>query len=218
MSEDDSQGTYVTASASDCITSIADANGFFWKTIWDHSKNADLKKLRKDPNVLMEGDSVYVPQLQTKNVSKADGQRYTFQRKGVPALTRFRFLKDGKPRANEPYVFTVGDTTQRGNTDGDGMVTMTIPPGAEDGTIVIGSGPDAKTYDVSLGAMDPVATDSGVRKRLHALGYHPRSADDDPDGTYLAQALREFQVSQKLKLTGTLDDTLRSKLSDAFGC
>ena len=45
----------------DCLSSIAFEQGFFPDTIWNHSNNAVLKEKRKDPNVLMQGDVVFVP-------------------------------------------------------------------------------------------------------------------------------------------------------------
>jgi len=42
----------------DSIPSIAKSNGLLWKQIWEHADNAELKKLRKDPNVLCAGDVV----------------------------------------------------------------------------------------------------------------------------------------------------------------
>ncbi|MGC9973362.1 MAG: LysM domain-containing protein [Bryobacteraceae bacterium] len=40
----------------DCMSSIADQYGFFWETLWNHERNAQLKERRKNPNVLMAGD------------------------------------------------------------------------------------------------------------------------------------------------------------------
>ena len=45
----------------DCMASIGEQYGFHWETLWDLAENADLKKNRKNPNVLFEGDEVTIP-------------------------------------------------------------------------------------------------------------------------------------------------------------
>ena len=52
--------------AGDCILSIAEENGFQWKTIWNHAANSKLKADRGDPNVLFPGDVVFVPDKRLK--------------------------------------------------------------------------------------------------------------------------------------------------------
>jgi Putative peptidoglycan binding domain len=81
----------------DCIDSIAAEHGFFPDTIWNHPDNSDLKQLRKDPNILLAGDKVMIPELQIKEVWKADRARHRFKRKGVPARLRLRFMKPKEP-------------------------------------------------------------------------------------------------------------------------
>src|SRR5437016_5895328 len=49
-------GSYVTATKGDCVISIAAAAGFAnYKTVYDAAENADLRKLRPDPHILVEG-------------------------------------------------------------------------------------------------------------------------------------------------------------------
>src|SRR4051812_25911023 len=180
MSEE--EGKYIGASPDDCMNSIASRTGFFWETLWTHGKNADLKKKRKNPNVLFVDDQVWVPAIRPNQESRGTDSRHKFKRKGTPAVTRFCFMSDGEPRANEPWVMEVGAHTFKGNTDGDGVMKVTIPPGAKEATITVGTGKKKKVYPVELGSMDPVETESGVRKRLRALGYNPGAADEDADG------------------------------------
>src|SRR5258708_39125129 len=88
----------------DTIPSLAFQYGMFSDTLWNHSENSSLRKLRKDPNVLLPGDKVFVPDKKLKQVDKADGARYRFKRRGVPMKFRVQLLdKDRKPRANLKY-------------------------------------------------------------------------------------------------------------------
>src|SRR5438046_1679636 len=65
----------------DCINSIAFDGGFFWETLWHHASNASLKSKRKDPNVLMEGDFVHIPDIIFKEELVATEESHRFKRK-----------------------------------------------------------------------------------------------------------------------------------------
>jgi len=78
----------------ECISSIAHRYGHFWETIWNDAKNANLKALRKDHNVLLPGDILHVPPIRSKETSIATQQTHRFVRKGVPAKLRLRFVAE----------------------------------------------------------------------------------------------------------------------------
>lgn len=86
----------------DCISSIAYEHGFFWETLWNHPQNAELKSDRKEPNVLKEGDIVYIPDLTLKEESGASEKRHRFKLKGVPAKLRLRIMEEPKPPPPPP--------------------------------------------------------------------------------------------------------------------
>lgn len=90
------QGNYVVKQG-ECIDSIAFENGFFWETIWNHAENSALKQKRKDPNILLAGDEVFIPDKEEKKESCATEQRHRFRRKGVPAMIRIRLLEEPLP-------------------------------------------------------------------------------------------------------------------------
>lgn len=78
----------------DCISSIALKYGLFWEQIWEDSSNSELKKLRKDPNILYKGDVVNVPLMQKGEERVSDKNRHSFVRKGVPDKLKLRFLEE----------------------------------------------------------------------------------------------------------------------------
>lgn len=100
----------------DCVSSIAYENGFFWETIWNHPKNANLKSERKDPNILKEGDVVFVPDLTVKQLDRATDKRHTFVRKGAPAKLRFRIMEEPKPNQSKPAAGTSASGGGGGST------------------------------------------------------------------------------------------------------
>ena len=198
----------------DCISSIAADSGFLWSTLWNHPDNAQLKNQRKDPNALLQGDVVVIPDKTIKEESRADGAKYKFKKKGSPAKIKIRILEDDQPRKNTPYRLQVdGIWLPQGTTDGDGFVKAKIPANAQSGELRVGNGADQQIYFLALGTLDPFDTDSGAEDRLLGLGYALNPDDDDP----LASALKAFQEKENLDVTGQLDDATKSKLQERYG-
>jgi hypothetical protein len=208
------EGTFVTVGETDCIKSIADSNGFFWETLWDHDQNADLKKRRGDPDVLMPGDEVYVPVKRVKTENGATEKKHRFKRKGVPSVARFVVRRKGQPRASVRYVLKVDGQIIEGTTDGRGLIEAAVPPTARTGVLQLEEDGLVEEYEVSLGGLNPVSDISGARQRLSNLGY--KCVEDDPES--FRSALRAFQGASDLEPSGELDDTTQKKLAEAHGC
>ncbi|MHC4416894.1 MAG: peptidoglycan-binding domain-containing protein [Planctomycetota bacterium] len=98
--------------AGECITSIAQRSGFFWETVWDHSENAELKRARQDPNVLLPGDVVHVPDIEVKEEDGNTEARHRFRLKGVPAKLRLRIVEEPLPEQPEPQGRNVESATE----------------------------------------------------------------------------------------------------------
>lgn len=191
----------------ECLSSMAYANGFFPDTIWKHGKNAALKEQRKDPNVLLPGDQLYVPDKRCKEVSCSSDARHRFRRKGVPNKLRVRLLDCDEPIANARYTLEVDGRCSKGKTNGEGVVEAAIQPGARRARLVI---PERKLeYFFNLGHLDPADTVTGAQARLNNLGHHAGPVDGVL-GPRTAAALRAFQRKHNVPVTGKLDgDTIR---------
>jgi hypothetical protein len=243
---------------SDCIDSIAHRFGFFPDTLWKHPANSELKKLRKDPNVLQPGDTVEIPDLQLGEESCVTEEKHTFKRKGVPAKLRLVFYRPVPPEeqqdeggegssgggpaqeddesiyeeteeesaeepveliSNAPYIIDIDGELKaaEGQSDGDGMVEIPIPPNAQNATIRFYPGTeDEISFPLNLGEMDSIETVIGVRKRLFNMGYrcHPEGDEMDPD---LKDALMRFQQDNDLQASGETDQATKDKLVEVHG-
>jgi len=212
----------------DCMSSIAYAHGFFWQTLWNDGSNAALKALRKNPNVLMTGDIVHIPDLTVKQVPGATEARHKFQLKGVPEIFKMKLL-DGKhqPRANVDYIIVIAGNSRRGKTDATGQIKASIPPDAKTGKLIILPGPSAPgqpgspprkniVMNLQLGSLNPISEVSGLKARLANLGcYHgpiDETLDDDTK-----QAISAFQKKKGLPVTGVADDATKAQLKKTHG-
>ena len=200
----------------DCIASIAERAGLTWRRIWDDPANADLKKLRGDPSILMPGDEVVVPDTTARLETGATETRHVFQAKRNQARLSIRFLQEGKPRANQRCGVAINDDPSiEQELDADGVLDMPIPPDAKTAQISVGPPEERDVYDIQLGGLDPASETSGVLQRLANLGY---GVPADPDQTEaICAAICLFQRDHKLDPTGEPDERTRKALVDAHG-
>jgi hypothetical protein len=123
---------------------------------------------------------------------------------------------DPEPEADQAYRLCVDGIWLTGTTDGDGVLTQKISPGARSAKLVLRSGaPDERVLELELGGMDPVTEPSGAAKRLSNLGYTCLPAKELTED--IAAAIKAFQNDKGLDVTGELDDATRSSLKDAHG-
>lgn len=196
----------------DCVESIAYQHGHLWKTLWNHPQNAKLKQVRKDPNVLLPGDRIFIPELRVKEEAGGTEQRHRFCRKSVPSKLKLRFLDaKNRPRAGESYALEVDGTHYDGSLDSDGALEVSILPNARKGKLTLGQGDEQEEYELELGHLDPLAEVSGVQARLMNLGYDC-GAVDGKSGPEIEGAIEAFQEDNDLKPTGKLDQTTLDKL------
>ncbi|MEW6363378.1 MAG: peptidoglycan-binding protein [Acidobacteriota bacterium] len=204
---------YYKVRQGDCVSSIAEKRGFTWQTIWDHPDNASLKRKRKDPNVLLPGDQVFIPEKRVRQESGGTEQRHSFRKKGVPAKLRLRVLDDqDQPRANEPYTLEIDGKVVSGSTDSDGRIECPISPSAAHAKLLLGQ----EEFELALGNVDPIEELTGVQARLNNLGFDCGQVDGKL-GSKTEAALRDFQAYYGLKETGEPDDSTRKKLVDIYG-
>ncbi len=199
------------------LPSIAVETGHNWQTLWDHPENADLKQARQDPAVLYPGDRVFVPPIRLRQESGATEKRHRFRRLGGMVILRRAFLREGQPRANEPYVGDIDGTLIDGVLDREGMFERRVRPNAQRLHIRIGRTAEEQTeHEFELSGLDPIDTVSGLQARLNNLGYDAGPIDD-VWGPQTRCALIEFQKDAGLPGTGELNDATRQALVSEHG-
>jgi N-acetylmuramoyl-L-alanine amidase len=192
------------------IASIALEFGFFPDTIWNDSANAELKRKRQDPHVLLPGDVVVIPEKRLKKAAKPDQARHRFRRKGVPKVLRIRLLTTHGPLSNMKYRIDIDGRLTNGKTDADGVLKETIPLNAKHAKLMMENGRD---YEIALGEMDPINEIVGIQKRLANVGSYGGPFDGQLGPETIA-ALRSFQASQGLPITGEADDATKNRLRE----
>jgi hypothetical protein len=200
-----------TVAQGECLYSIAGKYGLPWTTIWNHPQNAGLKQKRKDPNVLLSGDLVMVPDKQLREESCPTDAKYSFQVNIPQTKLRLQMLdRNHQPRAGLNYSVSIDGTVHTGTTDSEGRIEEPIPPDASKAHLCLQDGDNTEQYDIDLGHVNPVDHETGGEQRLENLGL---GKGMDPK-----VALRWFQKKYGLNQSGELDSQTLDKLKSIHGC
>ncbi len=198
----------------DCISSIAYAHGFFADTIWNHPNNAELKKKRKSPYVLMPGDVVFIPDKRLKDVSEPTNQLHRFRCKNTPEKLKIQLTRDDEPRAGEEYELEIEDLKFNGKTDREGRIQQAIPPDAKKGKLILAEGEEV--YHLHLGNLNPSDEISGAQGRLRNLGLYYGPIDGMMSDE-LEEALQEYQFAKNIEPDGKLSPATIAALKEDYG-
>lgn len=218
-----------TVKQGECIESIAYDYGFHPDTIWLHENNKTLKEKRGDPNVLKEGDIVFVPDITVREEKVSTGKKHTFYHKGGMTSMNMQICDVDGPYANVPYIFKIETSDKReikdvhSNTNKDGWLKEVIPCNAVGGEIIVDPGEYEEKIPFQLGHLDPVDEGfRGVQAILNNLGFYC-GEEDDEIGSFTIEAVRRFQREiMKLKEEKLLpkdskkidDETLQAILNE----
>jgi hypothetical protein len=214
------QGDYVARLAAEAGFSSYDA-------VWDHPNNAQLKAKRKDPNILLPGDQIFIPDKEQREELRPTDQRHEFVAKRQELRLRV-VLEDifEKPVAGAPCVLTVEGQTIRLTTDGEGKIDEPIPSTAQNAVLLIQDHQTALNdfaMIIKIGNLDPVEERSGQVARLNNLGYFAGDPakdpqDDDDAEPRFRSAVEEFQCDFGLQVDGKCGPVTQSKLKSVYGC
>lgn len=204
------------------LSLIAAEYGFSdYMTIWDHPNNAQLKQQRKNPNVLLPGDSLFIPDKEQKQETGATSKRHTFTVKQEKLNLRL-VLEDvyEKPIANAQCELFIEEQSFQVTTDGQGKIEKEIPNRAQKGILVIKSDQTPfqdDFFQVKIGDLDPIDCVSGQCARLNNLGYFAGASNDPNDPAFISAA-EEFQCDHGLVVDGKIGPKTQARLKQVHGC
>jgi ribosomal protein S16 len=210
----------------DHLARIATAFGFSeWKKIWDHAANAALRAKRRNPDVLMPGDEVFIPERGAeKTVTRPTDTRSRFVVRRPPLQLALVLERSyGPPLANARCGLWIDGSTESPNTDAEGRLNQRIRPTANALRLLAkdsGSALDGQSIELRVGHLDPVEEPSGQRARLDNLGYRAsttETADSAQRERAMRSAIEEFQCDEKLLVDGICGRVTQALLLQVHG-
>jgi len=213
---------YYTVKQGDHLSKIAKDNGFTdYTIIWDHPNNSDLKNLRQNPNILLPGDQVFIPDMEEKHETGATDKKHTFTVNKNTLKLRL-VLEDmyEKPIAGAQCALLIDGQVYQLTTDGNGKLEQEIPLDAKEGSLTIRGDqtPFAnQVLPIKIGHLDPLDEPSGQIARLNNLGYSAGKLDGS-DTAAFSSAIQEFQCDNSLTVDGICGPQTQAKLKQVCGC
>jgi hypothetical protein len=211
-----------TIEQGECLSSLAAQYHLpGWRTIYNHSNNADFRQEHPNPNVIYPGALVYIPDPEVVHREKPTDKKHTFVLKQDKTLLRIVTADgDGKPYEETDYRLMIGDDIFEGKTDGQGMLEQAIDPQVSSGVLTVwlpGAPRRHCTWKLNIGHLDPVHQMSGIQGRLNNLGYNSGPVDGIR-GPITTAAVKEFQKKHQLTVDGIPGPLTQGKLKEVHGC
>ncbi|MEZ4442984.1 MAG: peptidoglycan-binding domain-containing protein [Polyangiaceae bacterium] len=201
----------VVISQGQCLASLAEEHHFYdWRTIYDDPANAPLRELRPNPNHLLPGDHVVIPDKDPRVETRDTGRAHRFTVRRQPTELRIR-LEDLEPQR---YRLEVGTQVFEGSGP---HIQHRIPPAVADATLQVWFNAEREEPDLvwqlRLGHLDPADEVTGLKERLENLGFGPTDGPDIDEETL--SAVHAFQISRGLEQTEEVDATVHETVRHA---
>lgn len=213
---------YHTVEQGEHLGLIAKRYGFAsYTTIWNHDNNMNIRNLRQNPNILLPGDQVFIPDKIAKKAELGSGKSTRFKVVQDKVLLRLKLDElFGHPLANVECEVRVDGKTIKKTTDDNAIVEVEVTAAAQEAQLVVKEA-ESRLEDVvipiKIGHLDPVEEQTGQIARLNNLGYFAGSIDE-VDEQLLKSAVEEFQCDEKLTVDGKCGPLTQAKLKAIHGC
>jgi N-acetylmuramoyl-L-alanine amidase len=210
------------------LASIAKRYGYRdYRWIYDDPANAEFRRRRPDPGVILPGDEIVIPDLAARSVDAATEKNHRYRAKAPTVQARIAVTIPGRQDMGQlRYRLEIGSETFEGKTDDDGILTVLLTE-HESGAIGSLTLPDLNvTWSIQVGCLDPLDVDEsagtvcvkGVQSRLNNLGCNCGDADGKL-GPKTRAAIKTFQMRYmgKQNPSGELDAETRQTLKSTHG-
>jgi N-acetylmuramoyl-L-alanine amidase len=209
------------------LSGIAAQYGFLnFRTIYDDTANAALRQKRPNPEVLLPGDEIIIPDRVATPVGVASGKSHAFVIASESLLLNVRVQRlGGAPLAQRATVASMGersagggaalDPPQQGETDATGNVAIVVSSTTVEGDLQLAAkppdDPEERHFRLLVGGLNPaVDGDTGKPPVDPASGAPDLSGVrarltnlgyfagyTERDEAQLRWALEEFQCEHK---------------------
>ena len=200
----------------ECASHGAAKNGVRrWQTVYDDPDNQPLREARNNPNQLVPGDSVVVPDKQAKVVGLASGKEHQLV---VRVQRTWLRIKLDCPRPAS-YVLEVGGKTFSGTVNPGGVIEEQVPAAAVAGELIVTTWGafESDRWTLDIGSLQPIDTLVGVQQRLNNLGLFA-GAEEGKMNDATRGALRTFKRMRGTpQPDGELDEATRTALLNEHG-
>jgi hypothetical protein len=157
----------------DYVLKLAHQFGFDPDVVWNDARNASLRELRNNPNILLGGDIIYLPDADSdpEKHHLVVGTTNTFVAPEPPRATlSVKFVgADRSTYASRAFALDECSDLTGLATDDTGLAIFEVPVNMDRVTLVF---PDTgESHTLLIGALNPIDTPIGLFQRLQNLGH-----------------------------------------------
>lgn len=157
----------------DYLFKIAHEQNFDAMKVWQAPENADLRKRRPNPNILLPGDVLYIPDAKTREpqtFALTPNTTNTFT-SSAPSVAIIVKLIGTNSTTYSSRAYTVKELPALTDlqTDGSGTATFQAPVTLDIATLSFTD--TAESFSFTIAALNPIDSLSGMFQRLQNLGY-----------------------------------------------
>ncbi|NMO15115.1 hypothetical protein HPC49_04240 [Pyxidicoccus fallax] len=193
-----------------------------WKAIYDAPENAEFRKRRPNPFILLPGDELHIPEVKPNEVKVSAGRQHSFTLKRAQTVLKLQLRDedpDAKPLANARFLLEIeGEEPKESRTDGEGWLRVPVPIDAEEATLTVWlTEQESVEWTLELSHLTPLDDDAGAHARLSNLGYDCGEPGAEADSA-TEHVLRAFQHTCGIEEPEPLGPQTRDRLEREHGC